>query len=80
MAPLVHISYKYHNGRYVVQRLSVSFKENQYPDQAVKEELAKELGITAHQVNKWFVNTRWSFRHPSARKLREAETTSNNST
>ncbi|KAM7482449.1 hypothetical protein LguiB_007032 [Lonicera macranthoides] len=67
-------------GETVTQRLSESFKENQYPDQAIKEELAKELGITAHQVNKWFVNTRWSFRHPSAKKLRVAETTSNNGT
>ncbi|KAL6494674.1 hypothetical protein OROGR_031474 [Orobanche gracilis] len=45
------------------QRLYVSFNENQYPERAVKESLAKELGITIQQVSKWFENARWSFNH-----------------
>ncbi|XP_047162249.1 homeobox protein HAT3.1 [Vigna umbellata] len=49
----------------VVQRLHISFKENQYPDRATKESLAQELGLTYQQVGKWFDNTRWSFRHSS---------------
>lgn len=32
------------------QRLYTSFNENQYPEKAVKEDLAKELGITVRQV------------------------------
>lgn len=32
------------------QRLYTSFNENQYPEKAVKEYLAKELGITVRQV------------------------------
>ncbi|KAL6525948.1 hypothetical protein OROHE_015472 [Orobanche hederae] len=45
------------------QRLYASFNENQYPVRAVKENLAKELGITIQQVSKWFENARWSFNH-----------------
>ncbi|KAL6964076.1 hypothetical protein U1Q18_035131 [Sarracenia purpurea var. burkii] len=52
-------------GEAVTQGLLRSFKENQYPERATKENLAKELGITAHQVSKWFENARWSFRHSS---------------
>ncbi|KDP44446.1 hypothetical protein JCGZ_16279 [Jatropha curcas] len=51
-------------GETVTQGLYKSFKENQYPDRAKKESLAKELGITFQQVSKWFENTRWSFNHP----------------
>ncbi|OMO63308.1 hypothetical protein COLO4_32568 [Corchorus olitorius] len=43
------------------QRLYSSFKENQYPDRATKESLAKELEMTLQQVSKWFDNTRWSY-------------------
>ncbi|KAI4298527.1 hypothetical protein L6164_032075 [Bauhinia variegata] len=49
----------------VVQRLDKSFKQNQYPARAAKESLAQELGITLQQVNKWFENARWKFRHSS---------------
>ncbi|XAR52889.1 hypothetical protein NMG60_11021213 [Bertholletia excelsa] len=52
-------------GEVVTQGLVQSFKENQYPDRATKEKLAKELGISVHQVSKWFENARWSFRHTS---------------
>ncbi|QCE08478.1 remodeling and spacing factor 1 [Vigna unguiculata] len=55
-------------GEAVVQRLHISFKENQYPDRATKESLAQELGLTCQQVAKWFDNTRWSFRHSSLMK------------
>lgn len=34
----------------VLQRLYKSFQENQYPDRAMKEKLAEELGITSRQV------------------------------
>ncbi|XP_059647855.1 homeobox protein HAT3.1 [Cornus florida] len=47
------------------QILINSFKENQYPERAMKENLAKESGLTLKQVSKWFENARWSFRHPS---------------
>ncbi|KAL7206407.1 hypothetical protein ACSBR2_019179 [Camellia fascicularis] len=52
-------------GEAVTQGLLRAFKENQYPDRAAKENLAKELGITTHQISKWFENARWSFRHTS---------------
>ncbi|KMT10096.1 hypothetical protein BVRB_5g118590 [Beta vulgaris subsp. vulgaris] len=51
----------------VTQRLYESFKENQYPDRQVKEKLANELGLTAHRVDKWFGNARWSFHHHPSR-------------
>ncbi|XP_050892281.1 homeobox protein HAT3.1 isoform X5 [Lathyrus oleraceus] len=50
-------------GEAAVQRLYKSFKENQYPERATKESLAQEIGLTFHQVDKWFGNSRWSFRH-----------------
>nr|CAA49263.1 HAT 3.1 [Arabidopsis thaliana] len=42
------------------QRLYISFQENQYPDKATKESLAKELQMTVKQVNNWFKHRRWS--------------------
>ncbi|MBA0782095.1 hypothetical protein Gotri_002960 [Gossypium trilobum] len=48
-------------GEAVTQGLQKSFKQNQYPDRAMKESLAKELGITFRQVSKWFENARWFF-------------------
>ncbi|XP_017971445.1 PREDICTED: homeobox protein HAT3.1 [Theobroma cacao] len=48
-------------GEAVKQRLYKSFKENQYPDRATKQSLAKELDMTFQQVSKWFDNARWSF-------------------
>ncbi|KAL8143718.1 hypothetical protein V2J09_016750 [Rumex salicifolius] len=52
-------------GEEVTQRLYASFKENQYPDRSTKDNLAAELGISPKQVNKWFGNARWSFKHSS---------------
>ncbi|KAH6793559.1 hypothetical protein C2S52_004036 [Perilla frutescens var. hirtella] len=50
-------------GEATTQRLYAYFGENQYPDKAVKENLATELGLTVRQVSKWFENMRWSFNH-----------------
>ncbi|KAL1534544.1 pathogenesis-related homeodomain protein-like [Salvia divinorum] len=50
-------------GEVATKRLLASFNENQYPDRAMKENLAKELGLDFRQVCKWFDNTRWSFNH-----------------
>ncbi|XP_050209820.1 homeobox protein HAT3.1 [Mercurialis annua] len=66
-------------GETVTQGLYKSFKENQYPNGARKESLAKELGITFHQVNKWFMNARWSFNHPSSTDARTKTTSETNS-
>ncbi|XP_011088187.1 pathogenesis-related homeodomain protein isoform X1 [Sesamum indicum] len=52
-------------GEAITQRLYASFNENQYPERAVKENLAKELGLKIQQVSKWFENARWSFQHRS---------------
>ncbi|KAK2974515.1 hypothetical protein RJ640_018680 [Escallonia rubra] len=52
-------------GEDVTQRLLESFKQNQYPERAVKEILAKDLALTFQQVDKWFGNARWSYRHTS---------------
>ncbi|KAK6915801.1 Homeobox domain [Dillenia turbinata] len=52
-------------GEAVTQKLYESFKENQYPDRATKENLSEALGITVRQVSKWFENARWSFNHPA---------------
>ncbi|KAI6678097.1 hypothetical protein NL676_038893 [Syzygium grande] len=57
-------------GEAVTQRLHGAFKENQYPERAVSEKLAEELGITHRQVRKWFENARWSCNHPSGTKVR----------
>nr|XP_016459421.1 PREDICTED: pathogenesis-related homeodomain protein-like isoform X1 [Nicotiana tabacum] len=48
-----------------IKRLYESFKENQYPDRDANEKLGKELGLTAHQVSKWFENARHCHRHSS---------------
>lgn len=42
--------------------------------------MAKELGITHHQVRKWFENARWSFRHTSRMESKLAESVPSNST
>lgn len=57
----------------ILQGLLKSFKENQFPDRATRDNLAKELGITQHQVRKWFENARWSFRHTSRMESKLAE-------
>ncbi|XP_010466095.1 PREDICTED: homeobox protein HAT3.1-like [Camelina sativa] len=41
------------------QRLYISFQENQYPDKATKESLAKELQMTIMQVSNWFKHRRY---------------------
>ncbi|KAI3431067.1 uncharacterized protein J3R85_008137 [Psidium guajava] len=56
-------------GEAITQRLQEAFKENHYPERAASEKLAEELGITTLQVRKWFGNARWSFNHPSVRKV-----------
>ncbi|KAK1402480.1 hypothetical protein POM88_002085 [Heracleum sosnowskyi] len=58
-------------GEHATQGLLQSFKENQYPQRAVKESLATELGLSVQQVSKWFENARHSFRH-SPRKISDA--------
>ncbi|GAV86468.1 Homeobox domain-containing protein/PHD domain-containing protein [Cephalotus follicularis] len=63
-------------GEDVTQRLLKSFKENQYPDRTMKENLAKELHITFRQVNKWFGNARWSFNHPPCMDAKTAGSSS----
>ncbi|KAG6761338.1 hypothetical protein POTOM_034553 [Populus tomentosa] len=63
-------------GEAVTQKLYSYFKENQYPDRAAKASLAEELGITFEQVNKWFVNARWSFNHSSSTGTSKAESAS----
>ncbi|MCD9637530.1 hypothetical protein HAX54_020864 [Datura stramonium] len=50
-------------GEVATKRLYESFKDNQYPDRDAKEKLGKELGLTAHQVSKWFENARHCNRH-----------------
>ncbi|KAJ6692432.1 HOMEOBOX PROTEIN HAT3.1 [Salix purpurea] len=63
-------------GEAVTQRLYSYFKENQYPDRAAKASLAEELGITSEQVNRWFVNARWSFNRSSSTGTSKAESAS----
>ncbi|KAL8156166.1 pathogenesis-related homeodomain protein isoform X2 [Apium graveolens] len=58
-------------GEHATQRLLQSFKENQYPQRAVKESLASEVGLSVQQVSKWFENARHSFRH-SPHKISDA--------
>lgn len=40
----------FNNGSVLVQRLYAYFNVNQYPDKAMKENLAKELGLAVRQV------------------------------
>ncbi|KAF5745572.1 hypothetical protein HS088_TW07G01164 [Tripterygium wilfordii] len=61
-------------GEAVTKKLFKSFKENQYPDRAMKESLATELGITLRQVSKWFENARWSFNHSTKMDAHVAKT------
>ncbi|KAK1395106.1 Homeodomain-like protein with RING/FYVE/PHD-type zinc finger domain-containing protein [Heracleum sosnowskyi] len=65
---------------HATQRLLQSFKENQYPQRAVKESLAAELSLSVRQVSTWFNNTRWSFRHSSRFASDVAEYASNEGT
>ncbi|KAF7127178.1 hypothetical protein RHSIM_Rhsim11G0155600 [Rhododendron simsii] len=67
-------------GEVVTQGLLKSFKENQFPERATRDNLAKELGITQHQVRKWFENARWSFRHTSRMESKLAESVPSYST
>ncbi|KAL1831638.1 hypothetical protein ACET3Z_001289 [Daucus carota] len=67
-------------GEHATERLLQSFKENQYPQRAVKESLAAELALTVRQVGKWFDNTRWSFRNSSRVASVVAESPSNEGT
>ncbi|CAA3008237.1 pathogenesis-related homeodomain [Olea europaea subsp. europaea] len=67
-------------GEAVTQRLLESFRQNQYPERAVKENLAKELELTIQQVTKWFENTRWSFNHRPQMELKKNETDSKQGT
>ncbi|KAK2997432.1 hypothetical protein RJ639_025741 [Escallonia herrerae] len=66
-------------GEDVTQRLLESFRQNQYPERAVKEILAKDLALTFQQVDKWFGNARWSFRHTSRLGSSVAESVSDKS-
>ncbi|PIA27019.1 hypothetical protein AQUCO_08300002v1 [Aquilegia coerulea] len=52
-------------GKSITERLKGSFKENEYPTRATRENLAKELGLTVQKVTKWFGSARWSLRHSS---------------
>ncbi|KAL9270726.1 Homeobox protein HAZ1-like protein [Drosera capensis] len=52
-------------GESTTQTLYASFVENQFPDKSTREKLVQELGMTDKQVNKWFVNARWSYNHPN---------------
>ncbi|XP_058769542.1 homeobox protein HAZ1-like [Vicia villosa] len=67
-------------GEAAVQRLYKSFKENQYPERATKESLAQEIGLTFHQVDKWFGNSRWSFRHSTHMKASPGSNASHQAT
>lgn len=50
-----------------------AFQENQYPTKDKKDSLAQELGMTMHQVTKWFGHKRHSFRvGTSRRKVNDA--------
>ncbi|XP_071736804.1 pathogenesis-related homeodomain protein [Rutidosis leptorrhynchoides] len=60
-------SHKKRIGEAAAQRLYESFNENHYPDRSVRDNLAKELNLTCHQVTKWFGHARWSFNHPGPR-------------
>ncbi|KAF7840760.1 homeobox protein HAT3.1-like [Senna tora] len=60
-----------------VKVLYKNFKENQYPDRAKKESLAREVGLTFRQVSKWFENARHSLRvEASAGKKTSQQATS----
>ncbi|CAK9181148.1 unnamed protein product [Ilex paraguariensis] len=67
-------------GEAVTQRLFESFKINQYPERAVKENLANELGLRVQQVSKWFENARWSSRHSLHMESQIAESSRNRGT
>ena len=49
----------FNDGFVLVQRLLAAFNENQYPDRATKENLAKELGLDFRQVCPCFCVLYW---------------------
>uniref|UniRef100_A0A0A9GE96 Hox1a n=1 Tax=Arundo donax TaxID=35708 RepID=A0A0A9GE96_ARUDO len=55
-------------GPIINQRLHEHFKTEQYPNRAVKESLAEELGLTFRQVSKWFESRRHLTKAVSAKK------------
>eukprot|EP01018_Ginkgo_biloba_P003096 Gb_21021 [translate_table: standard] len=54
-----------------VERLRTVFGENRLPSRAMKEDLAKELGISFKQVSKWFDNARNFSRHSAGKNQTE---------
>ncbi|AQK87896.1 Putative homeodomain-like transcription factor superfamily protein [Zea mays] len=59
---------KGHFGPVISQKLHEHFKTQPYPSRSLKESLAEELGLTFHQVNRWFENRRHFARLASSRK------------
>lgn len=49
-------------GEVATQKLYECFQENKYPSREKKGSLAQEIGLTYRQVDKWFINSRHSFR------------------
>ncbi|KAM0919180.1 hypothetical protein ACQ4PT_008380 [Festuca glaucescens] len=64
---------KKHFGPIVSQKLKVHIEKDPYPSRSTKESLAQELGLTLHQVTKWFASTRHYSRAAAAKKEKHSE-------
>ncbi|XP_044977034.1 homeobox protein HAZ1-like [Hordeum vulgare subsp. vulgare] len=60
-------------GPIVNQKLKAYFEKEPYPSRPAKESLAQELGLTFHQVTRWFSSTRHYSRATGAKKGKRPE-------
>ncbi|KAM0869408.1 hypothetical protein ACQ4PT_040689 [Festuca glaucescens] len=57
----------------VSQKLKAHIEKDPYPSRSTKESLAQELGLTLHQVTKWFASTRHYSRVVASKKEKHPE-------
>ncbi|VAH63413.1 unnamed protein product [Triticum turgidum subsp. durum] len=60
-------------GPIVNQKLKAYFEKEPYPSRPAKESLAQELGLTFHQITRWFSSTRHYSRVSAAKKGKRLE-------
>ncbi|VAH63411.1 unnamed protein product [Triticum turgidum subsp. durum] len=58
---------------FLLQKLKAYFEKEPYPSRPAKESLAQELGLTFHQITRWFSSTRHYSRVSAAKKGKRLE-------
>ncbi|KAF7030466.1 hypothetical protein CFC21_042006 [Triticum aestivum] len=60
-------------GPIVNQKLKAYFEKEPYPSRPAKESLGQELGLTFHQITRWFSSTRYYSRVTATKKGKRSE-------